>query len=135
MSFTIDMLKMGIKEFQPLPLGLYINRDQELILDPKIISFRKYVDECPHQEERKQRRLDQKTILKRYGFAATHVMELDFDTLFVGNKYCMMSKKDIVVVGMINEYRTIRFYDFEALIDWLKKRKLDVYKQYIQMIL
>jgi len=135
MSFTIDMLKMSIKEFQPLPLGLYIHENQELILDPKIISFRKYVDECPHKEERKQRRLDQETILKRYGFAATQVMELDFDTLFVGEKYCMMSKKNIIVVGMVKEYRTIRFYDFEALIDWLKKRKVDMYKQYIQMIL
>ena len=135
MSFTIDMLKMGIKEFQPLPLGLYINRNQELILDPKIISFRKYVDECPRQEERKKRRLEHKTVLKRYGFAATQVIEIDFDTLFIGEKYCMASEKNIIVVGMVNEYSTIRFYNFEALIDWLKKRKLDVYRQYIQMIL
>jgi hypothetical protein len=135
MSFTIEMLKMGIKEFQPLPLGLYIHGNQELVLDPKIVSFKKYVDECPRQEERKSRRLEHKTVLKRYGFAATQVIEIDFDTLFVGEKYCMGSEKNIIVVGMVSEYRTIRFYDFEALIDWLKRRKLDVYRQYIQMIL
>ena len=135
MSLTIPILQMKFKEFNPEPLGLYINRNQELVLDPQLVSVKKYVDDCPHQEERKARRKDIKVIFQRYGFQPTQVMELDFSTFFISDKICSLSGRNCIVMGSAKDYHTIVFYDFDSLINWLKKEKKAVYRQWIQMTL
>lgn len=126
---------MKFKEFNPEPLGLYINRNQELILDPQLVSVKKYVDDCPHQEERKARRKDIKVIFQRYRFQPTQVMELDFSTFFISDKICSLSGRNCIIMGSAKDYHTIVFYDFDSLINWLKKEKKAVYRQWIQMTL